>query len=259
MAIITLTSDWGTKDHYAGAVKGRLLQGLKDVVIVDISHQIPAFDILQAAFILKNAFAGFPGDSIHIVGVNTDASINTPHVAIRYRGHYFIGADNGVFSLIFEEPPSLIVELDIMQDTDFFTFSSRDVFAKAAIHLAEGRDMASLGTVRTTINEKLSFKPVFEGNIIKAKVIYVDSYENVFVNINQEHFRKMVGKHAFHIAFRSSRYKISHISKSYSDVPEGEMIALFSSSGYLEIAMNRGKASSLLGLRMDDPVHIVLD
>lgn len=258
MAIITLTTDWGAKDHYAGAVKGRILQQMPEVTIVDISHQVPSFDILQAAFILKNAFHCFPKGSIHIIGVNTDASIKTPHVAVLYQDHYFVGADNGIFTLIFEEAPEQIIELDIIQDSDYFTFSTRDVFVKAAVHIAQDHPFAKLGSPRPSVNQKLSFKPVTEGNVIKAKVIYVDAYENVFVNLSQDYFRKMVGKKDFLIEFRSSRYKISKLSRSYSDVPEGEMLALFSSSGYLEIAMNKGKASSLLGLKMDDPVRLVI-
>ncbi|NCU33361.1 MAG: hypothetical protein EOM23_10650 [Candidatus Moranbacteria bacterium] len=147
---------------------------------------------------------------------------------------------------------------EIMQDSNYFTFSTRDVFVKAAVHIAQGKNVATLGNSRATINQKLTFKPVIEGNIIKAKVIYVDAYENVFVNITEEDFRHLVGKKKFLIEFRSSRYKITKLSRSYSDVPEGEMLALFSSSGYLEIAMNRGKASSLFGLKQDDPVRIVI-
>ncbi|MBE0640816.1 MAG: SAM-dependent chlorinase/fluorinase, partial [Bacteroidales bacterium] len=190
--------------------------------------------------------------------VNTDASIETPHILARYHGQYFIGADNGVFALIFEEKPDLIIELDIHQDTNFFTFSTRDVFVKAAVHLAEGREPEKLGTTRDFLNEKLSFMPVVEGDVIRAKVIYVDAYENVFVNITQDFFRKVVGKRGFRIEFRNARYSIHTISHSYSDVSEGDMLALFSSSGYLEIAMNRGKASGLLGLRQDDPVRITI-
>jgi S-adenosylmethionine hydrolase len=258
MAVFTLTTDWGLKDHYSGAVKGKLLSLLPDAVIVDITHNVPPFDIQQAAFILKNVIPSFSSGTIHLIGVNTDASIEMPHILVRYHGQYFIGADNGVFALMFDEKPDLIIELDILQDSDYFTFSTRDVFVKAAVHLAEGREPEKLGNPRASLNEKLSFVPVVEGNVIRAKVIYVDAYENVFVNITQDFFRRVVGKRGFRIEFRNARYSIETISHSYSDVNEGDMLALFSSSGYLEIAMNRGKASGLLGLRQDDPVRITI-
>ena len=258
MAVFTLTTDWGLKDHYAGAVKGKLISLMPDARIIDITHNIPPFDILQAAFILKNVISTFSSGTIHLIGVNTDASIETPHVLVRYHGQYFIGADNGIFALLFDEKPDLIIELDILSDSDFFTFSTRDVFVKAAIHVAEGRELEKLGNPRTFLNEKLSFVPVVEGNVIRAKVIYVDAYENVFVNITQDLWRRVVGKKQFRIEFRNARYTIDIISHSYSDVSEGDMLALFSSNGFMEIAMNRGKASSLLGLRQDDPVRITV-
>lgn len=258
MHVFTLTTDWGLKDHYLAAVKGKLLSLLPEARIVDITHQIPPFDILQAAFVLKNTLNVFPSGTIHLIGVNTDASIETPHIVAGYRGQFFIGADNGVFSLLFEEAPDLIYEIDIHQDSDYFTFSTRDVFVKAAVQIAEGKPLESLGSKRDKLNQKLSFHPVVEKDVIKAKVIYVDTYENVFVNVTQDLFRKVVGKKAFEIEFRNSRYKIKKISQSYSDVAEGEMLALFSSNAYLEIAMNRGRASSLLGLHRDDPVRIQL-
>jgi len=258
MPVITLTTDWGLKDHYAGAVKGKILSQVPDAVIVDITHLVPPFNILQAAFILKNTIPSFLPGTIHLVGINTDASIETPHIMARYRGQYFIGADNGLFSLVFEEPPEWVIELEILQDSDYFTFSTRDVFVKAAVHLAGGLDPASLGNPRERLTQKLTFVPVVEKEVIKAKVIYIDGYENVFVNITHELFRKVVNKRKFVIEFRNARYKITAISQSYSDVAEGEMLALFSASGYLEIAMNRGKAASLLGLRIDDPVRISL-
>lgn len=258
MTLFTLTTDWGTKDHYLGAVKGKLIQQLPEAQIVDISHHVPPFDILQAAFILKNAMQTFPAGTIHLIGVNTDASIETPHIVAGYQGQFFIGADNGVFALMFEGDPDFITELDIHQDTDYFTFSTRDLFVKAAVHIAQGKDVKELGNPRPALTQKLTFVPVVEKDVIKAKVIYIDGYENAFINVTQEFFRKLVGKRRFRIEFRNQRYSIEKISTSYSDVAEGDMLALFSSSGFLEIAMNRGKASSLLGLRLDDPVRITI-
>jgi S-adenosyl-L-methionine hydrolase (adenosine-forming) len=258
MAIITLTSDWGTKDHYTGAVKGAILRQLPDCTIVDITHSIPAFNLNQAAFIIRNFYKNFPKGTIHILGLNEEATLESPHTLVVYDDHYFIGADNGIFSLIFDEMPGTIIEIDIIQDSDYFTFPSRDVFVKAATHIAKGMPIEDLGHPKNSLLQKIALKPVINGDSIKGNVIFIDSYENAITNITERLFRDVVKNRKFVISFRSAGYRITSISKSYQDVPEGEMLALFSTSGNLEIAMNKGKAGSLLGLRMDTPVTVEL-
>jgi S-adenosyl-L-methionine hydrolase (adenosine-forming) len=256
MAIITLTSDWGLKDYYLAAVKGAIYSQLPDALVVDISHQIPSFDLNQAAFIIRNFYRNFPPGTIHILGINTEASIDSPHTLVYHQGHYFIGSDNGIFSLIFDEAPEVIIELDVIQDSDYFTFSTRDVFVKVACHIAKGRPLEELGPPKPKIMTRMSFQPVIDGNLIKGKVIYVDSYENVFTNITEPLFKSHTRGKKFIIQFRSASYRITEIMRSYNDVVEGEMLALFSTSGHLEIAINLGKASSLLGLKIDQPVLV---
>ena len=256
MAIITLTSDWGVKDHYAGAVKGAILRLLPEAQIVDISHHIPAFDLNQAAFIVRNFYRNYPEGTIHILAINTEAAIETPHTLVFHHGHYFIGADNGIFSLLFDDKPTRIIELDIIQDSDYFTFPSRDVFVKVACHIAAGKPIEALGHPKDKLLQKMAFQPVIQGDMIKGKVIYLDNYENAFINITESLFRSIVKNHKFSITFRSANYSIDEISKSYKDVGPGVMLALFSSSGYLEIAICEGKAGSLLGLKMDQLVSV---
>jgi len=256
MPIITLTSDWGLKDHYLSAVKGSIYNQLPGALIVDISHDISSFDLNQAAFIIRNAWQNFPEGTIHILGINTEASIETPHTVVFYRGHYFIGADNGIFSLIFDEVPDKIIELDIIQDSDYFTFSTRDVFVKVACHIAKGNPVVELGRIKNTVVQKIPFKPVIDGNLIKGKVIYVDNYENVYTNITETLFNSMTRGKKFIIQFRSDSYRIKAIRKAYKDVAQGEMLALFSTSGLLQIAINQGKASSLLGLKVDQSILV---
>jgi S-adenosylmethionine hydrolase len=258
MAIITLTTDWGFKDHYTGAVKGALLSLIPDVTIVDITHQIPHFDIEPASFVIRNCYYNFPKGTIHIIGINTEASIETPHMAILYDGHYFIGADNGIFSLIFSTKPEKIIELNIPQDSDYFTFSTRDVFVKAAVLILQGKKLEEIGFEKKTLNEQLHLNPVIEANTIKGNVIYIDSYENAITNITEKLFREIGKGRKFVITFRSG-YEIDAISHAYKDVDAGEKLALFGTSGNLEIAMNMGNASSLLGLRMRDSVRIDFD
>ena len=256
MPVITLTSDWGLKDHYHGAVKGAILRRLPDAVIVDVSHNIPPFDLNQAAFIIRNFYRNFPEGTIHILAINTEASIESPHTLVFHNGHYFIGADNGIFSLVFDEKPEMILELDIIQDSDYFTFPTRDVFVKAACHIARGKPVEELGHPRDRLYSRMAFQPVITGNQIRGKVIYVDNYGNAFVNITETIFNSLFKNRKFVLTFRSPSYRITEISKSYQDVHEVEMLALFSSSGYLQIAINRGDACSLLGLKPDTTVLI---
>ena len=254
MSIITLTTDWGLKDYFAGAVKGKLINQLPDVRIVDISHEITPFSIEQAAFILKNCYRNFPSETIHIIGVNTEESDKNAHVVVRKDEQYFIGTDNGLFSMLFDENPDEIYELNISQDTDYFTFATRDRFVKAAVHLAQNKKIADLGDKRKGLVQKMLFQPVFDNNMIKGMVIYVDGYENLITNITENLIKEKTKGKKYNILLRGEH--ISNIHKSYNDVPVGEIIAIFGTGGHLEIAINQGNASSLLGIRVNDPVMI---
>jgi S-adenosylmethionine hydrolase len=256
MPIITLTSDWGYRDPYLGSVKGSLLRQIPGIVIVDISHDIPKFDIRQAAFIIRNFYRDFPEGTIHLIGVLTEESEDHPHVVIRYNGHFFIGADTGVFSMIFDEEPQEIVMLDIHLDSNYQTFSSRDRFVKVAAHITEGKPIAELGFPRAALTQRMLLQPVVNGNIIRGNVIYVDSYGNLICNISETLFRELGNKRKFNLSFRSHKVAAIKEYHSYGDVPEGEIVALFGTHGLLEIAINRGKANNMLGLEMDSTVVI---
>ncbi len=256
MTIITLLSDWGLNSHYQSAVKGSILRQIEGAQIVDITHTLRPFDVMYGSFILKNSFPNFPKGTIHIIGINTEASPQSPHVVVKYQDMFFIGADNGVFSLMFENNTFEAVELNITQDSDYFTFSSRDVFVKAAAMIARGEPLKKLGSPHPKLNQMLAFKPVVHDNKIEGKVIFIDDYENVFVNIDHDTFKKVGKGRPYAIKFRIHGYEIRNLKTSYSDVVPGERLALFGSTGYLEIAINQGKASSLLGLGLTDSITI---
>ena len=254
MAIITLTSDWGDSDYYSAAVKGAIYRQMPDVRIVDITHKIPAFQIAQAAYVLKNTYPSFPDGTVHIIGVNTEESIDEPHTVAYYKKQYFIGTDNGIFSLLFGGDPDKIIELDILQETECFTFSSRDRFAKAAVHLAGGGKIEDIGTIRTEINHSLALNPIRDKDKIRGVIVFVDNYKNIITNIPKEMLTDFVNKRPFQIQVRAG--KVSEISNSYGDVSQGDLLALFSSDGMLEIAMNQGDAAPLLGVKIGDAVIV---
>lgn len=254
MAVITITSDWGYKDPYLAAVKGCILSRCNSATIIDLSNEITAFDIEQAAYVVRNAFPYFPENTIHIIGINTEASKKTPHLLARYQGHYFIGADNGIFSLLFNEKPEKIIEIDIPQDSDYFTFSARDVFVKVACHIANGGSPDELGAPSEIHSDKTLLLPTPDENSIRGNVIYIDNYENAVTNIPESLFRKVGKNRKFAITFRT--YEIIKISKAYTEVPVTDLLALFGSNGLLQIAINRANAAGLTGLKIRESVRI---
>lgn len=255
MAIITLTTDLGYKDFYQAALKGSILSTLPDVNIIDITHEIQAFNISRAAFILKNCFSYFPINTVHLIGIDTVYSEHNKYIAVKYRDHYFVGSDNGIFSLIFEEQPQEIVEINIMQDLKFLHFPLADIFVKAACHLAAGGTLKEIGIPTDSVEERMSLHPIVEPDQIKGSVIFIDSFQNVITNITKDLFIKVQQGRKFTLSFRRNE-TINQLSWHYNEVPEGEKLCLFGISNHLEIAINKGNASGLLGLNISDIVRI---
>ena len=258
MAIITLTTDLGLKDYYVASVKGSIYKLLPEVQIVDISHIIPAFNIQEAAYVLQNSYPFFPEGTVHIIGVNAECTEETPHICLLIEGQYFIGADNGIFSLLFEKKPDKVVELTISPDKKESVFPVRDVFTKAACHLARGGAMDLLGNVKKGFNERILFKPIYTGNSLRGTVIYIDSFNNVVTNITESLIQEASQGRSYFVSF-GGRNEINTISKAYTDVQEGELLAMFNAAGQLEIAMNHGKASQMLFLHVGDSVSIMFE
>lgn len=273
MPIITLTTDFGLKDHFVGVVKGTIYKELKEAVIVDISHQVSPFNIQECAYILKNAYTSFPEGSIHIVGVDSERTPEQTHLAILVDNHYFITADNGVISLITEEiKPEKVVEIQL-PNTPPTAFPVLDVFARVACHLARGGTLEVVGKPVASWLSIKEFIPrvVQEGNAIIGCVIYIDNYGNVVTNIHRsliEAYRK--GRK---ITLEARNKKLSEIYEQYSglinfDLPAaqrrgpGDLLALFNSAGYLELAIYQsnlktvGGAATLLGMDYRDTVLI---
>ena len=255
MPIITLLSDWGLTDHYVASVKGAILSRIPDAIIVDISHNIRLFDIKHASFVMRNTWHSFPAGTIHIIGVDSIESDKHPHVIVKSEGHYFIGADTGLISIILNEKPEKIISISVNQDSGYFTFPTYDRFVKVATLLAQGTDMNTLGEPLESLNPKTLLQPDFDGKTIYGKVMHIDNYENIFVNITDRFVRDCMGKNPYHIVCRKDT--IPKV-KAYGDVREGVSCALFASNGFLQIAVNRGRASSLLGIDMDNDVFVVM-
>jgi S-adenosylmethionine hydrolase len=255
MAIITLTTDLGDKDFYQAAVKGSILKLLPSVNIVDITNNVSAYNIQQAAFILKNSFFYFPDETVHLVGIDTVINHDTRYLAMKFKNHYFIGADNGLFSLAFDTSPQEIVEINIRKDHKFLHFPLADICVKAACHLAKGGKLNEIGILVDEMEQKMNFQPAIEKNQIKGSVIYIDSFQNVITNITKHFFTEVQQGRRFTLSFKRNE-TINQLSWNYNEVEEGEKLCLFGISDHLEIAINKGNASGLLGLALGDSVVI---
>ncbi len=257
MAIITLISDWGDEDYYPAAVKGIIYSLMPNAIVVDITHRITPFDMSQAAYVLRNAYHNFPKGSIHIIGINTEESLKQPHTVAYYNGHYFIGSDNGIFSLIFSREPDEMIALDIFQQSNDYSFSSRDRFAKAAVEIAQGKALNELGTLKKSLLQKTLFKPAANSTTIYGMVIHIDPYENIITNITRNLYDNVIDKKPFVIKLKS--FEIHKISDTYSDVNISEIVCFFGSNGLLQIAINKGNAASLLNVKIRDTLTIGID
>ena len=262
MPIITLTTDLGLKDHYVASVKGAILSQIPDINIVDITHNIDAFNISQTAYVIRNCYKNFPAGSIHILGVDAELSIDNSHLAVFAGGHYFIGTDNGTFSLLFDElKTEKIVQLNISQNTDSLTFPIKDVFVIAACHIARGGTLEIIGKEIAAFTDiKSELKPVTEhdinNDIIKGAVVYIDTYGNATTNVSKDLFEQVRKGRDFVILFGREDERISKLREKYKDANKGEKLAIFSVNGMLEIAQNKGRATDLLGLKIHDYVRI---
>ncbi|WP_422104237.1 SAM hydrolase/SAM-dependent halogenase family protein [Winogradskyella sp.] len=273
MAIITLITDFGEKDHFAGAIKGAIYSELSDVNIVDVSHSVSPFNISEAAYIILNAYSSFPKGTIHIIGIDSELSPENKHIALKLDDHYFICANNGIMSMICAEiVPEKIVEINI-HDKIETNFPVLDVFVKVACHIARGGTLEIIGKVINTIKPIKNLIPFVndEKNQIIGSVIYIDNYGNVVTNIKKKFFEDVQKTRAYEISARNHKFK--KIYNRYSAIvnfdieeskrnDEGKGLVVFNSSGYLEIAVYRsncstvGSASTLMGLNTMDTVTV---
>ncbi|MCA0153873.1 SAM hydrolase/SAM-dependent halogenase family protein [Winogradskyella vincentii] len=273
MAIITLTTDFGEKDHFAGAIKGAIYSELSDTKIVDISHSVSPFNISEAAYIILNAYSSFPKGTIHIIGIDSELSPENKHIAIKLDDHYFICANNGIMSMICAEiAPEKIVEINIHDKTET-SFPVLDIFVKVACHIARGGTLEVIGKVINNIKPIKNLVPFVndEKNQIIGSVIYIDNYGNVVTNIKRKFFENVQKTRSFEISARN--HKFNRIYNKYSDIvnfdieeskrnDEGKGMVVFNSSNYLEIAVYKsncsttGSASTLMGLKTMDTVTV---
>ncbi len=253
MQIVTLTTDLGEQDYALPALKGCLLQKAAPLLLTDVTHHVKHFDIVQAAFVLGNVWRHFPEGAIHVVWVNNYYAPQRDFLVIQHQGHYFVGPDNGVFSLVLGAVPEQAYRLEY-EDSD--EFSLRQLFAFAVAHIAGGQPLEKIGFPAGNILQRITFQPVTGPSHIRGSVIYVDNFENVVLNISRSLFDSVGRGRPFSLHYKRHE-PLKQLCRHYSEAPVGEPLCLFNASGYLEIAVYMGKAASLLGLVLEDMVEVV--
>lgn len=257
MSIITLTTDFGLKDHYVASLKGAILSCAPNVTIVDVSHDSDKHNLQSVAHLLGEAYKNFPEKTIHIIGVKTEYTGSRGYVVVEHDNHYFVTADNGIFSLMFEEPPTTVYEF-MIDKTQNLSFITRDFFVPIACRLLNGEDLSSIGKPKDDLLRYMPFTASLSGDTIRGAVAYIDSYGNVISNIHRRLFEQAGETRPFSIEFLRG-YKVDAISKEYSDVVEGEVVALFNVSGYLELAIRDGNIARLLQLKLNAQINVYLE
>src|ERR1051326_2095619 len=260
--VIALLTDFGTRDHYAGTMKGVALGICPDATIVDISHDLPAHDVLAAALELAAAYKYFPSGTIFLVVVDPGVGSMRRGIAAESGDYKFVAPDNGVLTAVLDEhAPKKVVELSerrYARPSVSRTFEGRDRFAPAAAWLAKGIELTALGRPAGAGHRLEIPQPDVTGERIVGQVLRVDRFGNLITNIDRRTFERLSGSpgSSGNIDVRIGLHVISKVVSTYSDAGAGEVCALFGSTDHLEIAANGSSASTALDLGRGAPVHI---
>jgi S-adenosylmethionine hydrolase len=273
MSIITLTTDYGLKDHFVGALKGKILSEFPEASIIDISHDIDPFNTVEASYIIGASYASFPKGTVHLIGVDMEPNKENQHIVMQWNDHYFIAADNGILSMLSQKiVPQKMVAINI-HDRLHNEASDLDVFVKVACHIAKGGSMNVIGKEIKGIKQVTDLQAItaVDGNSLKGHVIYIDHFGNVVTNISKKYFIEVARGRPYEIVLKTKNIKT--ILPNYSAIAssdkypikyyEGEKLAIFNEAGFLEIAIFRsnpskvGSANSLLGLNYRDIINIL--
>ena len=255
MALITLTSDFGTEDYYVGALKGAILRQAPGAHIVDLSHHIPPRDILAGAFLLRHAATEFPSGTIHLAVV--DPGVGGPRLpmVLVSRNFIWVGPDNGLFSFALsdEHRPCVAYEISSPSASEVSpTFHGRDLFAPTAGRLATGLPADEVGPPINAPMRLAETRPRQQDGVIEGRVIHVDRFGNLVTNIADTDIQPW----GCELRIRLGNRVLQGMSATYSDTDEGDALALIGSSRLLEIAVNAGSATEVLGVKRGEAVTV---
>lgn len=253
MSIVTLTTDFGYADYYTAQFKGDLLSLIPEVKLIDLSHQIPSYNIVSGAYALKQTYRHFPANTVHVLRVSEQGIGNQEVVMSLYQHHYFLAPDNGILSLLFNEEPTWIYALDIRK---LKVRNANMMYAKACQQLFSGGDLNQILKPIPNFKTLTEFAVIKKEDGLRGIVVMVDHFGNLITNIHVEDVRPYFDSFDNMEVLYRDRERIYTISDYYGDVLPGERLARFNDEGYLEIAMNMGNAASMLGIKYGDYVNI---
>lgn len=256
MAIVTFLSDFGNSDHYVAAVKASILKENPEIAIVDITHNIGIADVGNAAFVLEAVFRDFPKGTVHLIAVSNTTKRRTKNVCVYLEGHYFIGEDTGLMTLLSEDRPDGIIDINGMKPVRS-TFVAKALFGPIAGKIASGADMFDFGKQIGELERLMPSRAKATRKQIAGNIVHIDRYGNLMTNILKTDFDailKLNDNFPYVINFR--REKVVQLHTHYSDVSSGECFVLFNTQGKLQIGINQGNGSELLGLMLSDQVFI---
>jgi len=249
--IITLTTDYGTNDHLVGVLKGVILKINPEAQIVDITHQVTPFDLLDGALSIACAYSYFPARSIHVVIVDPGVGTERRPILVSGQNHYFIAPDNGVLSGIYEKEHPVVVR-HITSEHYFLqpvskTFHGRDVFAPVAAWLSKNWQPASMGEEITDFKKFALPKPKEADGLLKGVVQKVDTFGNLITNFRVEDLPAHAAEKG-EVRLQIGSHPVTKFVPTFAQGAANEAVAYIGSSGFLEIAMNKGSAARTLGL-----------
>jgi S-adenosylmethionine hydrolase len=252
--LITLTTDFGTRDGFVAQMKGGILRINPRARLIDVTHDIEPFSVLEGALVLKGISAYFPGGTIHVAVVDPGVGSKRRGIVLRTEEQTYVGPDNGLFSLIMSDNEACIMREiqnpDYMLAEPHATFHGRDIFAPVAAHLSAGKPLEEVGPL---VHDPIMLSiPTVKENAegLEGAVIYVDRFGNLTSNIDKTKLSKILGTVCV------GNVTIRGLSRFFGEGPKGEAIALINSFGLLEIAINQGNAAQVLGIGKDEPVRV---
>jgi len=257
--IITLTSDFGLQDHYVSAMKAAVLEVEPEARLVDISHEIPPQDIMAGAWVIRNVAFMYPKGSIHLVVVDPGVGTKRHPVIVKMNGHYFVGPDNGIFSLLYDQYKYEAVKLNkpkYWRKSRGNTFDGRDIFGPVAAHLSNGVPMQEMGD---PIEEMVVYHwavPIGDKDGLQGWVLHIDRFGNLITNITESLIREYVGDRKLKVYVGTT--VVNDIVNTFGDVEEGDPAVFIGSSGMLEIGINKGNAAELLSVHKGAQISLVL-
>lgn len=257
-SIVTLLTDFGTRDHYVASMKGVILKINPRCRVVDITHQIHPQDIREGAFVLANAFAYFPAGTVHLAVVDPEVGGSRAPILVVTEHFFFVGPDNGLFSLALQR--ARMKEAYVLTERRFFlpeishTFHGRDIFAPVAAHLTLGVTPKAFGN-RVDEIKSLNFPaPLFKKKGLTGEVIHIDAFGNLITNVDRQTFSHYVKNHPFTV--KAGKRTFRSLKRGYWEGEKNEPLILFGSSGFLEIAVREGSAEKSLKMKRGDKVSV---